>query len=367
MADCNYSNSLTQTKLDRLSQDEKRAICALGDFSQNIDREQAKDVLFEIKSLERLGSAHAPYVLGQLYIKGWLVDKSYEQGLTHLFTAIKRGSKDAKLYAAKLLFDSEDEEHWEYSYRLFIELSLDGVVDAIYGLGLFYENGKYVNKNIEKAISYYSKAAKLGFVDAHTALGYWYGFGDDEVKNVRQAKKHLEVAVSRHHAEAKALLGRLLLANQPSDVELLRAYSLLLAAAEHGEASAMCDIAKAYYRGHWNDLVSENDAYTYMLKASNMDYYECVHALAYHHFNGHNYQKSFELFEIAAKRGEFAKSWFALSMFHFNGVVVQQDYDIGMEYLNKAARLGDSDAIEVIKKLGSGESRSKKRAPHLNN
>ncbi|WQZ92470.1 sel1 repeat family protein [Helicobacter pylori] len=61
-------------------------------------------------------------------------------------------------------------------------------------LGDFYENGKYVKKDLRKAAQYYSKACGLNDQDGCLILGYKQYTGKGVVKNEKQAVKTFEKA-----------------------------------------------------------------------------------------------------------------------------------------------------------------------------
>ncbi len=64
-----------------------------------------------------------------------------------------------------------NEDEYEKAYSIFDELATKhNDKEALYFLGLFYENGYAVKKDEDKALKYYKKAAKYGSVDAAYAL-----------------------------------------------------------------------------------------------------------------------------------------------------------------------------------------------------
>lgn len=59
-----------------------------------------------------------------------------------------------------------DQKKFEQAYRYSEKAAELGNTEAEYNLGVFYEQGIYVNKNLEKAIFWYEKAALKGHLDA---------------------------------------------------------------------------------------------------------------------------------------------------------------------------------------------------------
>ena len=71
------------------------------------------------------------------------------------------------------------------------------------------EMGKkhYHEKDYDKALQYYTKAAELGDVAAHFCLGCLYFFGNGVEKDEKKAVYHLEQAAIGGHPQARGLLG----------------------------------------------------------------------------------------------------------------------------------------------------------------
>ncbi len=67
--------------------------------------------------------------------------------------------------------DHFNEDRYEEALKLFQEIYLASKhKEATYFLGLFYDNGYGVEKDEQKAISYYRKASRAGSVDASYML-----------------------------------------------------------------------------------------------------------------------------------------------------------------------------------------------------
>ncbi|GAA7263411.1 hypothetical protein ID0507_03010 [Helicobacter pylori] len=73
-------------------------------------------------------------------------------------------------------------------------------------LGDFYENGKYVKKDLRKAAQYYSKACGLNDQDGCLILGYKQYAGKGVVKNEKQAVKTFEKACRLGSEDACGIL-----------------------------------------------------------------------------------------------------------------------------------------------------------------
>lgn len=77
---------------------------------------------------------------------------------------------------------------------------------AQYNLGRCYENGNGVEKNINKAIEWYTKAAEKGYVDSQYKLGEMYNYWKT-IKNLNKAIYWYSKAAEQGHENALPRLG----------------------------------------------------------------------------------------------------------------------------------------------------------------
>ncbi len=72
--------------------------------------------------------------------------------------------------------------------KCFKKAADQGDAEAQYGLGVCYENGYGVSKDLQEAVKWYNKAAKHGLVEAQYNLGVCYGNGYGVRKDPSKAK-----------------------------------------------------------------------------------------------------------------------------------------------------------------------------------
>lgn len=82
-----------------------------------------------------------------------------------------------------------------------------GDAEAQFNLGICYDNGKDVSKDIKQAVYWYQKAAEQGHAAAQNALGfcYWNGLGVDQ--DAKQAAYWWQKAAEQGFAKAQTALG----------------------------------------------------------------------------------------------------------------------------------------------------------------
>lgn len=111
-------------------------------------------------------------------------------------------------------------------------------------LDKLYQKAKkyYSERNLKKAISYFTLAAKDGHTEALYHLGLCYEKGEGVKKDLDVAKKHLLQATSKGHIKALNALGRC----HEGSAEAFKFYKQ---AAEKGDSDGMVAVALCYYEG----------------------------------------------------------------------------------------------------------------------
>ena len=112
-----------------------------------------------------------------------------------------------------------------------------GDAEAIYNVGTYHANGQYgFEKNTEKAVTLFTRAAKLGHGRGCSRLAYAHMVGDLGVKkNVPKARHYFELAVKAGDIEAHHNLAIMHMSNRAFTYEAL--YLLKVAAVSGYEPS----------------------------------------------------------------------------------------------------------------------------------
>ena len=98
---------------------------------------------------------------------------------------------------------------YEAAYAEWQPLAELGDVEAQYNLGVMYDEGAGVNRDLACAADWYRKAAEQGFVDAQTNLGFMYYHGQGVSRDFREAARWFQQAADQGDTEATACLEQL--------------------------------------------------------------------------------------------------------------------------------------------------------------
>ena len=103
--------------------------------------------------------------------------------------------------------DAYNREDYKAAYKLILPLAKKGVAQAQYNLGVMYEKGKGVKKNLKKAKTWFQFAAEQGAVKAQYKLGLMYGKGKGVAKDYSKAIKWWNLAADQGNGKAQVNLG----------------------------------------------------------------------------------------------------------------------------------------------------------------
>ena len=98
---------------------------------------------------------------------------------------------------------------YEAAYNEWLPLAELGDAEAQYNLGVLYDEGAGVEKDLASAAGWYRKAAEQGFMDAQTNLGIMYVHGQGVPRDYREAMRWFQRAASQGDREAAGYLEKI--------------------------------------------------------------------------------------------------------------------------------------------------------------
>lgn len=99
----------------------------------------------------------------------------------------------------------EDEKYYEQSFQWFEKSLLGGNEEAEYHLALYYQNGRFVEKNEEKAFQHFKHSFESG--DDNSAFFVFIGYlrGDGVVIDREKAIEVLNICRQKGHPDANMM------------------------------------------------------------------------------------------------------------------------------------------------------------------
>ncbi|WP_082633334.1 SEL1-like repeat protein [Lacimicrobium alkaliphilum] len=264
-----------------------------------------------------------------------------------------------------------DYEKAGYLYKV---ASANGDGAATNNLGLMYESGRGVSKDVEKAISLYLEAIKQGDSSGHVNLGRLYESGIDVEQDFSKAFSHYSKGVELKNDQAMHNLASMYLAgnyveknrhkanelfkraalkgNQFSlfnlgnayrygrgeDIDINKALFNYKGSAEFGQARAFCELGEMYrdYPNIKNMELSER----YFLEGAKAGVQKCQRELGYlykNHFEKH--EESVKWLKVAAAQGDVDANY-SLGLAYDFGYGVEVDVYRAIDYYEQATKLG---------------------------
>ena len=333
------------------------------------------------------GSAVSMLCLGFMYFSGDGVEKNIEESKKWLLKAGEAGLSYGFSSLVDLYYMSEDySKAMEYSRK-----AADmGNGEAMCQIGLLYDSGKGVAKNIDTANQWYLKAGEAGFSYGYTNLADNY----KSAKNYDKAIEYFHKAVEMGNEDAirdEANFIKTIADDYYSAEDNAKAMEYYLKAADKGNGGAMHLIAKIYFLGlgvskdinaakQWlqkageagassayKDLAviaqNENDytkAMEYYLKAADMGNGEAMCRIGLLYDSGKGVTKNIDTAnQWYLKAGEAGLSYGYYNL--ANNYNSAEEYTKAMEYYLKAADMGNGEAmcqIGLLYNLGKGVAKN---------
>ncbi|KAH3731365.1 sel1 repeat family protein [Pelomyxa schiedti] len=230
----------------------------------------------------------------------------------------------------------------------------DGNANAMNNLGVCYQNGQGVGKDINQAVSLYKKAADAGNATAMFNLGVCYENGRGVDKDINQAVSLFKKAADAGDATAMKCLGVCYANGRGVDKDINQAVSLYRKAADAGNAIAMKCLGVCYENG-WGVDKDINQAVSLYKKAADAGDATAMTCLGVCYANGWGVYKDINqaasLFKKAADAGD-ANAMTCLGVCYENGWGVHRDIGMAKAHYHRAASAGCDRAIERLRNLG---------------
>ena len=240
---------------------------------------------------------------------------------------------------------------------------------ALYNLGIYYQFGNFVRKNMEKAFEYYKQAADLGFALAMHDVGCCYRDGQGVAKDIKKALTYFQKAADAGNNDAKNALKELQVSSMGSDedqeiienpsnysqAKVAEAKKAFEALAESGNLNAFFYLATYYHNGEFGYPQNLEKAFKLYERAAEQNDEYALYNLGFFYQYGEvvpeNPTKAFECYKKAADLGLDVAMYDTGFCYHY-GYGVRQNLDKAIEYYIMAAKLDNEDAKYALEQLG---------------
>jgi TPR repeat protein len=269
-------------------------------------------------------------------------------------------------------------------WKLAVEKGLDR---AVFNVGVAYNEGIAVPRDVEEAITWFRKAdalnfpaasfnigkllqqatpprheeslaalkrsAELGYPDAFASVGYVYEHGIGVEKNTAEAIRWYEKGVEKNDIWSANNLGLAYLNGEGVEKNLDKARELFLNAAAQNNSASLQSLGYIYHNGIG---VPKDDtiAAGWYEKAMQQENYKAQTMLAFFNYYGtgveKNQAKARQLLKLPAQRKD-PKAQYLLGYMEIYGQGGPRDIPSGTDWLRLAAEGGETDAQTMLGSL----------------
>ena len=245
-------------------------------------------------------------------------------------------------YAAEIqsLFNNQYENDRLLSLRLY---ALMGDAIAQKALGKYYES----QKQFDKAFAWFMRSSKQGLSDAMFSLGVYYNFGMGVEKDEKKAFDWLMKSAENGNAMGQAIVG-IIYANGEKGVEKdeKKAFDWFMKSAENGNAMGQFHLGLLYSKGKGGKK-DETKAFEWYMKSAKQGYAGAQNNLSILYRKGKgvkkNEKEAIKWLKKSAEQGDEAAQD-NLGMCYEYGVIVEKDEKKAFEWYMKSAEQGYAKA-----------------------
>ncbi|MFN7096499.1 MAG: hypothetical protein ACK4PR_02900, partial [Gammaproteobacteria bacterium] len=333
------------------------------------------------------GHAEAQHNLGDMYRNGQGVAKDEKEGMkwyqkaatqnnikayNNLHNMADNGNVEAQYHLGMMYCNDKTIEKQKEAVKWFLKAAEKKHAGAQFYLGLIYNAGHGVEKDLEEAVKWYRKAAELGHVDAQYDLGFMCEYGNACIKkSKKEAVKWYRKAAELGHVDAQYDLGsRYEYGSQGAKKDEKEAIKWYRKAAEQGHEGAQHNLGRIYAYGIIVEK-DENEAVKWLIKAAEQGHIVARHVLKEIYANGRDVEKdekeAVKWYQIAAEQGD-ANAQYKLGEMYKKGQGVKKDENAAIKWYRKAVEQDDVRAqyrLGEMYEKGQGVEKDVKEAVKL--
>lgn len=275
------------------------------------------------------------------------LSKDEKQAFQDYQIAAKQGDVDAQFGLGSCYYNGRGTmQDYEQAMYWFRNAAVNGHIDAQYNMGLCYYNSRGVIQDRKKAVYWFEKAAEKNSPEAQYNLGHCFFNGIGVEKNYEQAVYWFQKAAEQGEPNAQNNLGGCYKNGLGIPQDLKKATYWFEKAAEQDNADAQNNLAYCYSNGKG---VSQDykKAFYWFEKAANQGIVDAQLYLGHSYYSGNyvavDYEKALYWCSQAAEQGNPIALFYA-GLCYYHGKGVNQDFEKGYNYFEQAAVLGNSEA-----------------------
>lgn len=339
-----------------------QAMNDLGDLYFNgelVPKEMAKSYNYFLKASQN-GSGYGSYSCGFILMRGSSdVPRDIEKSLSMFQLAVEQNYKAATRDLARYYYSENTEEGHRKALDYFLQYTeyRPKDPDALLHIGLIYETGIGVPKNIDLARKYYERAAEEDETGmAYNFLGGTFMVAEETESNERKAVEYFQKAIELGNADAMIRIC-FYLHNGRGGLKpnIHKEIELLTNASKQGYHDATYRLGRLYEEGESGIARNMELAIKYFQQAADNGVLAAINKIGELYLFGEvipaNLSKAIAYFNSASEKG-YGRSSYWLGRLHSGGIgQLEKDTQKAIAYYQRAIEQGYEDAQEWLDQL----------------
>jgi uncharacterized protein len=282
------------------------------------------------------GDSKAQTSLGVCYLYGDEIECNFGKAMMWLTKALENGDHVANYYLGEIYYRGYGvDKDSNKAFKFYLKAAKEEVVQAQYQLAVYYEE---TESDDEKATYWYEKAANNGDALSQAFLGMSYAYGKGTPLDIEKGISWLKKSIKQNRSSAGYAEHGLGIIYKDKKEDFVEAMYWLNKSAERGYMYAQSDLAEIYARG--KDV--ERDfglALELYHKAAAQGEVDAQSSLGYMYEWGHgvkvNYELAIEWYKKAIAQGD-GDCMFLLGLLYLEGKGVTKSLEEAAKWINKA-------------------------------
>ncbi|NNP67413.1 tetratricopeptide repeat protein [Acinetobacter sp. Ac_5812] len=247
-----FSSACNSKSTSGISEAEKKEY--VSKYQAEMDSENYKGAFSILEKLVEKNDDFAKNEMGFFYEKGIFVEKDIKKAIKLYAEAGNNNYVPAMYNISRLKLEDGNSAE---ALSILKKIESDNYAPAINLLGIMYNNGDYVDKDLNKAFLYYKKAADLGNPDAKFNLGQMYFYGEGVKQDYKKSFYWYDESAKQNYDFAKIQLATSYYKGYGVEKNVEKAINVISEMAEKGDPDAIYNI-RLYYKS-----MNDNGKYEY--------------------------------------------------------------------------------------------------------
>ncbi|KAG2208222.1 hypothetical protein INT47_006077 [Mucor saturninus] len=319
--------------------------------------QNAADVYSHRRKKQLKGCYVAQYYIGIIYLRGHGVYVDYELALQWFAKSAKNGYFLGKFELSLMYFKGQGVPKQEkLAVQWLTDLADLGHVESQVELGCIHLQETLTFCDFETAMGWFQKAANNNNnAQAQFNIGWMYRYGLGVEINHEIAFHWIEKSANQGYSMSQNMLGEMYSNGRGTTQDLNEAVLWFRKSLNNDEnAIAQYNLAYCYFTGE-GVPINEHTALIFLRKSAAQGYSEAQNELGVMHCEGElveqNYGKGMMWFRKSIEHEKNSSSLCNIGDLYYGGLGVEKDVSLALSYYTRSAKMGNEDAIRILKQL----------------